>query len=170
MLEIIPGCSLKSVTGDYIPQSLVKHLVTEHHTEHVKDVCTFAVSNRPVCRILPPYKSCERIFIRMICMICIIPEKLVPVRCPFSLHLIVQMIGDIRGQSLAPVSGLIVRIHIVPPPVMGYLVAKRCLYHKWKPQYCLTKKSVRRHPESCRQEVFYDSKLPERIFAEKSFI
>src|SRR4030067_3614961 len=136
MLEIIPACSLKFAAGDYIPQSLVKHLVTEHHTEHVKDVCTFAVSNRPVCRILPPYKSRERIFIRMICiicMICIIPEKLVPVRCPFSLHLVVHIIGDIRRQSLAPVSGLIVRIHIVPPPVMCYLVAKGCLYHKWKP-------------------------------------
>src|SRR4030067_1251248 len=170
MPELIPGCNLKSLVSYYTPKSLVKNIITQHQTEHVKDVCTFAVSNGPVCRILPPYKSCERIFIRLICMICIIPEKLVPVRCSFSLHLVVQIICDIRRQSLAPVSRLIIGIHIVPPPIMGYLVAKRCLHHKWKPEDCLTKKSVGWHPESCRQEVFYYSKLSEGIFAKKPFI
>ncbi len=89
---------------------------------------------------------------------------------PGAIHFPEQVVRQISRQAFAPVTGRIVGIDTIPPPVMQQFMRVRRLKNKWEADYSGAQQGEGRHTETGFPEIFHQRKFGKWIVSEQRFV
>ena len=163
--EIVPGGRLELEALVELLQAFLEGLRPQLLLEHVEDHEALAVADRLRPEVAALAELAQREILGPAREVEVSGERVAPVvaRGCFALGELVRVVGQVGGQTLAPVARLVVDEDPVPPPVVQDLVPVAGVHDEGQADDPIPEQGEARHPEPGLPPVLHHGELAEGI-------